>query len=104
MFKKMRLMDLLIIHEQSQTSTASSCHHCQMIKWKDAAYTTQQAGIYPKSLLGFATCRVSSPAPVHWSIVPCMYSLCTNMTFIGMMGAWYWTPDLIVDYRYKVSW
>ena len=40
--------------------------------------TTQQAGIYPKSSLGFATYCVNSPAPIYWHIALRVYTPCAN--------------------------
>ena len=48
--------------------------------------TTQQEGIYPKSSLGFATYRVSSPAPIYWRIALRVYSPCANILALRILS------------------
>ena len=71
----------LIIHERARTSTAPSTFPVGDVSGKvwSTLITTQQEGIYPKSLLGFANCYVNSPVPIYWRIALCVYSLCANI-------------------------
>ena len=48
--------------------------------------TTNQAGIYLKSSLGFATYRASSPALIYWRIAVCVYSLCANVLVLNVLS------------------
>ena len=69
-------------HEWSRTSTAPSAFPTGDVSGKvlSRLIITQQERIYPKSLLGFATYCVNSPAPIYWHIALCIYSMCTPGT------------------------
>ena len=48
--------------------------------------TTQQAGIYPRTSLGFAIYRVSSPAPIYWHFALRVYWPCANILALCVLS------------------
>ena len=76
---------LLIIHEQSQTSTAPSCLNISG-KVLSTLITTQQVGIYRKSSLVFAIHGASSPTPIYWYFALCVYGPCANLLALRVLS------------------
>ena len=75
---------LLIIHEQSQTSTAPSCLDISG-KVRSTLITTQQEGIYPKSSLDFAIYGTSSPMAIYWYFALRVYGPCANILALPVL-------------------
>ena len=48
--------------------------------------TTQQAGIYPRTSLGFAIYRISSPAPIYWRFALRVYCPCANILALCVLS------------------
>ena len=54
-------------------------------KVRSTLITTQQAGIYSRTSLGFAIYRVSSPAPIYWRFAVRVYPSVLSVKLLGYM-------------------
>ena len=79
---------LLIIHNHHELAPPLPAFPVGDVSGKvwSTLITTQQAGIYPRTSLGFAIYRLSSPAPIYWRFALSMYCPCANILALRVLS------------------